>query len=87
MHNLWDALPGNIDDQICVLWGLKPLIHPNKTFDDPLPSSIVNTATVGVLAMLKRGGNVDQEKITTRASLASDRLAYGLASCLLRRNR
>src|SRR6266404_3627583 len=86
MHDLLNALPGHVDDQIYGCWRLKLFIYTNKTFNDALSCTIVYSAPVGFFAIINRGRDVDQEKVTTRTTLVRDRVAYNLPPCLMRRS-
>jgi hypothetical protein len=87
VDNLWNAVLGEVNSQICIFWNFKIFVHPRQAFEDPLPRLSVHTTPVSFLTVLNRGRRMDEEEIAARSSLIRDCLAYGLPSCVMRRKR
>ena len=84
MDNFLNAVLGEVDSQICILWNLESLVHPGQSSESPLSRSSVHTTSVGFLAILDWGRDVDEEEVATRTCLVRDCLAYSPSSCIVR---
>jgi hypothetical protein len=87
VDNLWNAVLGEVDSQIRILWDFEIFVHPRKAIDDALPRLRIHSTPISFLAILNRGRHMDEEEIAARTCLVRDSLAYGLPACIVRRNR
>lgn len=87
MDNLWDIVLGKVDGQIRIFWNLENVVYARQPSDAPLPRLSVHATSVCLLAVFKRGSNVDEEEVASRTCLVRDRLTHELPACLVGRNR
>ena len=87
MDNLWNAVLGKVDGQIRVFGDLENVVDARQPSNLPLPRLGVHAAPVGLLAVLKRGRDVDEEEVTSRTRLVRDRLTHEPPPCLVGRTR
>lgn len=87
MDNLWNAVLGEVDSQIRILWNFEIFAHPRQAIEDALPRLRIHSTPISFLAILNRSRHMDEEEIAARTCLVRDSLAYGLPACIVRRNR
>jgi hypothetical protein len=87
VDNLWNAVLGEVDSQIRIFWNFEIFVHPRQAFEGALPPLIIHSTPISFLAIINRGCHMDEEEIAPRTCLMRDSLAYGLPSCIVRRNR
>lgn len=87
MDNLWNAVIGKVDGQIRVFGDFENVVYARQTSNAPLPRLSVHATSVGLLAVFKRGRDVDEEEVASRTCLVRDRLTHEPPACLVGRNR
>ena len=87
MDNLWNAVIGKVDGQIRVFGDFENVVYARQTSNAPLPCLSVHATSVGLLAVFKRGRDVDEEEVASRTCLVRDRLTHEPPACLVGRNR
>src|SRR5438552_19016196 len=63
VHNLRHALLRHIHRQVWPCWPLIHVVYAREALDLASPRLCVHSFSVSLLAVLKRRGNVDQEKV------------------------
>lgn len=79
--NLGNALGGGIDNQLGVLGSLIGIINAGEASDLALLGALVDTIAVPGNALLKRGGDVDEEESSRLLDLLAGLLAGILVGC------
>jgi hypothetical protein len=69
VDNLRNAVPGDVDSQIRIFRDFEILVHSNHARDDSSPRFSIHTTSVGSLAIINRGRNVNKEKVSAGACL------------------
>jgi hypothetical protein len=87
VDGLWNAVLGKVDGQISVFWDLENVVYARQPSNVPLPRLSVDAASVGLLAVFKRGRNVDEEEVASGTCLVRHRLTHEPPACLVGRHR
>jgi len=84
VHNLGDALLGDVHNQVGVLRSFINLINSCKSFDLSSASFLVETTAVSLLGVLEWRRDMDKEKVAPGPGIVRDGVACQLPCALLR---